>query len=42
MKKLRELQHFLGIEEQQTKEGTFLCQQKYAKDILGKFGMLDC
>lgn len=42
MKELGELQHFLGLEVERTKEGLFLCQQKYAKDLLEKFGMLDC
>lgn len=30
MKELGELKHFLGLEIEQTKEGLFLCQQKYA------------
>ncbi|KAH9779126.1 hypothetical protein KPL71_007607 [Citrus sinensis] len=42
MKELGQLKHFLGLEVDQTKEGIFLCQQKYAKDLLKKFGMLEC
>ena len=30
MKELGELRHFLGLEVERTKEGLFLCQQKYA------------
>ncbi|KAK2987941.1 hypothetical protein RJ640_003419 [Escallonia rubra] len=39
MKKLGELHHFLGLELEQNEEGIFLCQQKYAKDLLIRFGM---
>ncbi|WOH04396.1 hypothetical protein DCAR_0623805 [Daucus carota subsp. sativus] len=42
MKELGELKHFLGLEIEQTKDGLFLCQLKYARDLLGKFGMLEC
>lgn len=42
MKELGELKHFLGLEVDRTEEGLFLCQQKYAKDLLQKFGMLEC
>ena len=42
MKKLRELRHFLGLEVDCTKDYLFLYQQKYAKDLLQKFGMLEC
>ncbi|XP_062100706.1 uncharacterized mitochondrial protein AtMg00810-like [Humulus lupulus] len=42
MKELGELKHFLGLEVDQTKEGLFLCQQKYARDLLQRFGMLEC
>ncbi|GKV08051.1 hypothetical protein SLEP1_g19738 [Rubroshorea leprosula] len=42
MKELGELKHFLGLEVDRTKEGIFLCQQKYASDLLKKFGMLEC
>ncbi|KAI3500109.1 hypothetical protein L1887_35925 [Cichorium endivia] len=42
MKELGELKHFLGLEVDRTTEGLFLCQQKYTRDILQKFGMLEC
>ncbi|CAN1849719.1 Retrovirus-related Pol polyprotein from transposon TNT 1-94 [Linum perenne] len=42
MKELGELRHFLGLEVEKTKEGLFLCQHKYSKDLLEKFGMLEC
>ncbi|GKV38633.1 hypothetical protein SLEP1_g46522 [Rubroshorea leprosula] len=42
MKELGELKHFLGLEVDRTKEGIFLCQQKYVVDLLKKFGMLEC
>ncbi|XP_039128972.1 uncharacterized mitochondrial protein AtMg00810-like [Dioscorea cayenensis subsp. rotundata] len=42
MKELGELKHFLGLEVEKTKDGIFLCQQKYAKDLLETYGMLEC
>ncbi|KAL9270255.1 Retrovirus-related Pol polyprotein from transposon RE2-like protein [Drosera capensis] len=42
MKRLGEVKHFLSLEIDRTKEGIFLCEQKYAKDLLVKYGMLDC
>ncbi|KAF3670886.1 hypothetical protein FXO38_06859 [Capsicum annuum] len=36
---LGELKHFLSLEVDRTKEGLFLCQQKYAKDFIQKYGM---
>ena len=42
MKELGELKHFLGLEVDQVKDGLFLCQHKYAKDLLQKFEMLKC
>jgi hypothetical protein len=42
MKELGELNHFLGFEVDRTKQGIFLGQQKYAKDLLQRYGMLDC
>jgi hypothetical protein len=41
-KKLGALKHFLGLEVKRTKSGLFLNQQKYAKDLLQKSGMLIC
>ena len=42
MKELGELKHFLGLEVERTKEGLFLRQQKYTKDLLQWYRMLDC
>jgi len=42
MKGLGELKHFLGLKVDRTKEGLFLCQQKYTRYILQKFGMMEC
>ncbi|KAL5551327.1 hypothetical protein UlMin_001503 [Ulmus minor] len=42
MKELGQLKHFLGLEVDRTQERIFLCQQKYAKDLLKRFGMLEC
>ena len=36
-----ELSFFLGLQIKQLKEGTFVCQSKYVKDLLKKFGMED-
>ena len=36
------MKHFLGLEVERTKEELFLGQQKYAKDLLQRYGMLDC
>ena len=41
LKYLRPLQYFLGIEVMSTLHGLFLCQSKYAKEILIKGHMLD-
>ncbi|GJT27038.1 reverse transcriptase domain-containing protein [Tanacetum coccineum] len=38
--KLRNLKYFLGIEVARAKEGIFLCQKKYALDIISKVGLL--
>ena len=37
MMELGELKHFLGLEVE-----LFLGQQKYAKDLLQRYGMIDC
>ena len=42
MKKLGELKNFLGLEVERTKEGLFLGQQTYAKDLLQRYRMIDC
>jgi hypothetical protein len=36
-----ELQFFLGLQIKQSKEGTFVHQAKYTKDIVRKFKMED-
>jgi hypothetical protein len=36
-----ELEFFLGFQIKQMKEGTFLCQTKYVKDMLKRFDMAD-
>jgi len=41
MSMIGELSFFLGLQIKQLKEGTFVCQSKYVKDILKKFGMDD-
>jgi hypothetical protein len=40
MKELGELNRFLGLEVERTKEGIFLEQQKYAKDLYKGMGCL--
>ena len=42
MKELEEFKHFLGLEMERTKERLFLGQQKYAKDLLQRYVMIDC
>jgi len=42
LKNLGTLKHFLEIEVTRSPEGLFLCQRKYALDILIKTGMLRC
>ena len=42
MKELGKLKHFLGLEVERTKERLFLGQQKYAKDLLQRYEMIDC
>ena len=42
MKELGQLKHFLGLEIDWTQEGIFLHQEKYSKDLLKKFGRLNC
>jgi hypothetical protein len=42
MKELGELENFLGFEIELVNDEIFICQQKYAKDLLQKYGVLDC
>jgi hypothetical protein len=39
MSMMRELTFFLGIQAKQMKQGTFVCQAKYMKDLMKKFNM---
>jgi hypothetical protein len=41
MSMMGELKFFLGFQIKQMEEGTFLCQTKYVKDMLKRFGMAD-
>jgi hypothetical protein len=41
MSMMGELRFFLGFQVKQMKEGTFICQTKYVKDMLKKFDMAD-
>jgi hypothetical protein len=41
MSMMGELTFFLGIQVNQTKEGTFVHQAKYMKDLIKKFVMAD-
>jgi histone deacetylase 1/2 len=42
LKDLGELNYFLGIEVRKDKEGIVLAQEKYAREILARVGMLKC
>ena len=41
MSMIRELSYFLGLQIKQLKNGTFVSQGKYIKDMIKKFGMID-
>jgi hypothetical protein len=41
MSMIEELSYFLGLQIKQLKNGTFVSQGKYIKDMLKKFGMID-
>jgi hypothetical protein len=41
MSMMGELTFFLGIEVKQTKQGTFVHQAKYTKDLMKKFNMAE-
>jgi isopentenyldiphosphate isomerase len=41
MSMMRELTFFLGIQVKQTKQGTFVHQVKYMKDLMKKFNMVE-
>jgi hypothetical protein len=42
MTDLGRMRYFLGVEVNQGSHGIFICQQKYSKDILSRFGMEMC
>ena len=42
MSMIGELTFFLGFQIKQLEEGTFICQEKYTKDLLKRFKMDDC
>ena len=42
MSMIGELNYFLGFQIKQLKEGTFVHQEKYTRDILEKFKMDEC
>ena len=42
MTDLDEMTYFLGMEVKQKKGVVFICQTKYSKEILKKFGMDEC
>ncbi|XP_070047283.1 secreted RxLR effector protein 161-like [Nicotiana tomentosiformis] len=39
MSMMGDLMFFLGLQIQQSEEGTFVCQTKYTKELIQKFGM---
>jgi isopentenyldiphosphate isomerase len=41
MSMMRELTFFLGIQVKQMKQGTFVHQAKYMKDLMKKFNMVE-
>jgi hypothetical protein len=41
MSMMVELTFFLGIQVKQTKQGTFVHQSKYTKDLMKKFNMVE-
>ena len=42
MSMMSELKFFLGLQIKQTKEGTFVSQTKYTKNLFKKFNMQEC
>lgn len=39
MEELEELKHYLGLKVDRVPQGLFMCQEKYAKELLNKYGM---
>ena len=42
MSMMGELKFFLGLQIRQQRNGIFMSQEKYLKDVLRKFSMQDC
>jgi hypothetical protein len=42
MTDLGKMEYFLGIEVNQSEKGIFIHQQKYAAEVLSRFGMENC
>ena len=42
MSMMGELKFFLGLQISQRSDGLFICQSKYTRNLLKKFGMQDC
>jgi len=42
MTNLGRMRYFLGVEILQDSKGIFMCQRKYAQDVLSRFGMKNC
>jgi len=42
MSDLGKMKYFLGVEVIQTSNGIFICQRKYAHEVLSRFGMENC
>ena len=42
MTDLGKMRYFLGVEVLQSSNGIHLCQKKYTKDVLDRFGMREC
>ena len=42
MSMMSELKFFLGMQIKQSREGTFISQTKYAKELMRKFNMQEC
>ena len=42
MTDLGEISYFLSMEIKQTQNGIFICQRKYLKEIMKRFGMEEC
>ncbi|KAG7598707.1 Zinc finger CCHC-type superfamily [Arabidopsis suecica] len=42
MSDLGKMKHFLGVEVKQSSAGFFICQKRYAREVLARFGMEEC